>query len=471
MKQIILFVIFFSLIINSGNSQVPFQEHPLGEAAQRVTGIVSADFDLDGDLDIITCLRTENKILSYTNTDGEFPSFTTNIIAENIQGPFYICALDLNQDDYQDIVVSLVGSNKIIALLNPGNLNQNWPEYIVAENFDEPHGVAIADINGDGLVDIIGNAAGDNMIAYWKNNGGNPDTWLETIITDDFLYTQAIDVIDFDNDGDKDIVASALQANTIALWINDGDINPNWEKIIITNSFYMAHDAYFGDANGDSLTDIFGASYGSNQIACWLNTGNNPQTFNKIIIDNNFSGALTIRAADIDKDGDIDAAGCAWGDGTVAWFENQMNTTGGWKKHVIAEDLHGAWPLCLVDFEEDDDIDILAGADKLNNSGTNGTFTLWENLLYITGLELNKTGVEIKIFPNPCLNTLNIIDKNEGEKKHISIFNLKGQMLLSQLSVNKWTSLNLSTLNIGMYYIKVEYKEGRTSYLKFMKQR
>ncbi len=468
MKQILFITIFIALIFNSSISQVSFQKHILGEPAQRVTGIASADFDLDGDFDIITCLRTENKIVSYSNTDGEFPTFTTNIIAENIQGPFYICASDLNQDDYQDIVVSLVGSNKIIALHNPGNLSQEWPKYIVTENFNEPHGVAIADINGDGFNDIIGNAAADNTIAYWLINGGNPDTWTKTIIANNFSYTQAIDASDIDNDDDIDLVASALQANTIALWINDGADTPNFEKIIITNTFSMAHDACFGDANGDGFMDVFGAGYGTNQIACWLNTGNNPISFNKIIIDNYFSGALTVRTGDIDMDGDPDAIGCAWGNGTVAWFENQMNATGGWEKHTITGNLHGAWPLCVVDLDGDNDVDIIAGADKLNNPGTNGTFTLWENLLNTTGIELNETETEIKIFPNPCSNILNIIEGKEGERKYISIFNQNGQLIKCYSSAEKCSQIRIESINKGLYIIKIENKNGNTYFTKFI---
>jgi hypothetical protein len=469
MKQIFFITSIIALISNSSISQIPFQEYLLGEAAQRVTGIVSADFDLDGDLDIITCLRTENKIVSYSNTDGEFPSFATNIIAENIQGPFYICTCDLNQDNYQDIVVSLIGSNKIIALLNPGSLNQIWPIYIVAENFNEPHGVAIADINGDELNDIIGTAASDNTIAFWQNNGGFPDTWIKTVITDNFLYTQGIDASDIDNDGDYDLVASALQANTIALWINDGSANPNWEEVIVSSSFYMAHDANFGDANGDGFVDIFGAAYSSNQIAYWQNSGDNPLSFSKIIIDNSFSGALTVRTQDIDNDGDLDAAGCAWGNGTVAWFENRMNATGGWEKHIITENLYGAWPLCVVDLDGDNDNDILAGADKLNNPGTNGTFTLWENQINTTGIEVNETETEIKIFPNPCLNILNIIEGKERERKYISIFNQNGQLIECYLSAEKCSQIRIGSLSKGIYFIKIENKNGRTSYTKFIK--
>lgn len=469
MKTFFFITIFIALINNSSISQVSFQKHLLGEPAQRVTGIASADFDNDGDFDIITCLRTENKIVSYSNTDGEFPSFATNIIADNIQGPFYICVGDLNQDNYQDFVVSLVGSNKIIALLNPGSLNQTWPNFIVTENFIEPHGVAIADINGDGLNDIIGNAAGDNTIAFWLSNGGNPDTWTKTIIANNFSYTQAIDASDIDNDGDIDLVASALQANTIALWINDGAATPNFEKIIITNTFSMAHDACFGDANGDGFMDVFGCGYGNNQIACWLNTGNNPISFNKIVIDNYFSGALTIFTQDIDNDGDLDASGCAWGNGTVAWFENQINTTGGWEKHIITGNLHGAWPLCSVDIDGDDDVDILAGADKLNNGGTNGTFTLWENLLSTTGIKVNETEIEIKIFPNPCSKILNIIEGKSGELKYISIFNQNGQLINCYSSAERCSQIRIGSLNKGLYIIKIENKNGNTSFTKFIK--
>jgi len=437
MKKVVTILILTVLISCSGNTQVPFQEHLLGASAQRVTGIVSADFDLDGDVDIITCLRIENKIVAHINTGGELPSFETNVIAQNIQGPFYICSSDLNQDEYLDVVVSLIGSNKIAALINPGDLNQNWPEYIVTSNFSEPHGVAIADINGDGLNDIIGNAAAGNTIAYWKNNGGNPDTWTKKVVTSNFNYTQSVDAADFDDDGDIDLLASANQANTIALWLNDGSANPNWQKIIIDNSFSVAHDACFGDANGDGLMDIFGAACGSNQIACWINTGNNPPAFTKIVISNNFPCALTVKLGDIDNDGDIDVAGSAWGNGTVAWFKNRMNINGGWVENILTDDLNGAWPVYLADFENDNDIDILAGADILNGGGANGTFTLWQNKLYNTTAvdEKSRNGCEISYYypGNEIWVKPNKIIKG---KQTLQIFDSLGRLIFSDIIID-----------------------------------
>jgi|GEM_PF-2661772 len=410
-------------------SQVTFTEYPLGETAQRVTGVASSDFDQDGDIDIITCLRTENRIVAYINNGDNIPSFESYDLIPDIQSPFYINYGDINQDGLDDLVVSQVESNKIAVFVNPGNLSQAWTSYILVENFGEPHGIIVVDLNGDNLVDIAGTAASDNTIAFWINNGDTPDTWEKFDITNNFNYTQGIDACDIDNDGDNDIVASALQSNSITLWLNNGDPNAEWEEIIIDNSFPMAHDTYTTDINGDGFYDILGVGYGNNQVALWLNSGNSPLSFTKTIIDNNCTGALTVRTGDLDNDGDEDIISCAWIGMSVAWHENLLDQGGSWNKTVITSNMRGAWPLSIADINNDNDMDILVGADKLGGGGINGTFCLFDNNLNITGIISNNKN-QFNFYYNKINNAIDIKSTYQftGLEK-IQIFDSSGRKL------------------------------------------
>jgi len=62
-------------------------------------------------------------------------------------------------------------------------------------------------------------------------------------------------------------------------------------------------------------------------------------------------------------------------------YENSSST---WSKTVLANNFYGGTALAVVDFDDDNDLDIIAGASGL------GELYLWENLL-ITSVEGNRS--------------------------------------------------------------------------------
>ena len=71
-----------------------------------------------------------------------------------------------------------------------------------------------------------------------------------------------------------------------------------------------------------------------------------------------------LQAGDIDGDGDIDAATCAYISRKAAWFENDGK--GSFTTHIIHDD-QAAYDIRLVDMDGDRDLDALIAGQQSKN--------------------------------------------------------------------------------------------------------
>ena len=84
-------------------------------------------------------------------------------------------------------------------------------------------------------------------------------------------------------------------------------------------------------------------------------------------------------------------------------------------------------------------------------------------------LEEENTEINIKYFPNPTNDFLNIIINGSQEEGIISIYSIKGVKIMSKEIKGDLSSLNLTSLSNGMYFVKVNVK-GKEFTEKFIKQ-
>ena len=97
--------------------------------------------------------------------------------------------------------------------------------------------VYVADIDGDGDLDIVSASMNDDTIAWYENNGAANPTFTAANIDTNADGAHDVKVADMDGDGDLDIVSASMNDDTIAWYENNGAADPSFVAAdIVTNA-------------------------------------------------------------------------------------------------------------------------------------------------------------------------------------------------------------------------------------------
>jgi len=80
----------------------------------------------------------------------------------------------------------------------------------------------------------------------------------------------------------------------------------SFKEHLIDNQFDGPAGLFVKDIDKNGFNDIIAAGSDGNDICIWLHNGDNPATWSKETVDENFSGAIYVFAEDIDGDSLID---------------------------------------------------------------------------------------------------------------------------------------------------------------------
>jgi hypothetical protein len=246
-------------------------------------------------------------------------------------------------------------------------------EHSVDGDFDGASAVYAADIDGDDDIDVVGAGSNCDDITWWENDDGSGTSWTEHTVDDTFDGARWVYAADVDGDDDLDIIGAGFYADEIAWWENDDGSGTSWTKHSVDGDFDGALYVYAADVNGDDDLDILGAGYYPDDITWWENTDGAGTSWTEHTVDGAFDGAISVNAADVDGDGDMDVLGAAWLLDDISWWENDDGSGTSWTKHTVDDDFDGPRSVYAADVDGDDDLDILGAgfyADEI---------TWWEN--------------------------------------------------------------------------------------------
>ncbi|MEE9189186.1 MAG: FG-GAP-like repeat-containing protein, partial [Candidatus Neomarinimicrobiota bacterium] len=202
------------------------------------------DFDSDGDLDFLGSLATGDRdpspLVAFRNDgQGNFTEATSSvfdgqeIIAIN---PRDYAIADFNGDGLMDAFLGDAGTeaifpypggqNRIIMQTTDGYLRDETDARIPELSSDFTHSVSAADIDGDGDTDIFVNNI--NMNPYLLINDGTGHFTSDLTQFEGEVVAGAITLVDVDKDGDSDLILGGFGGDFVdrdVILLNDGTGN------------------------------------------------------------------------------------------------------------------------------------------------------------------------------------------------------------------------------------------------------
>jgi hypothetical protein len=125
-----------------------------------------------------------------------------------------------------------------------------------------------------------------------------------------------------------DVLSASLNDNTIAWYENLDGAGTFGPQRVISAIAAGAVSVFAADVDGDGDVDVLSASIGDNTIAWYENVGGAGTFGPQRVISTNAAGASSVVAADVDRDGDVDVLSASANDNTIAWYENRGDGIG-----------------------------------------------------------------------------------------------------------------------------------------------
>ncbi len=213
-----------------------------------------------------------------------------------------------------------------------------------------------ADIDGDGLADIISSSTGSDNVSWYRNNGGGT-SFTEFEISNDDYVVWVVYAVDLDSDGDNDIIVGTY--DDVRWYENDGLGYFSYRKII-TNNVDVVKSVHAGDLDGDGDLDVVYASMFDSKVGFSRNRGDGTFDYTTTIV-TGAADARCVYAVDIDNDSILDVVYSSYSDNNVSWNKNLGDAVFGGRQ-VIGDNLNGAIWNYAADLDNDGDKDILSGS-------------------------------------------------------------------------------------------------------------
>jgi hypothetical protein len=276
-------------------------------------------------------------------------------VANSVGRPEAITIADLDGDGDLDIIAAADSTDSMLWWQNDGD--QNFSEYSIGSGTWNARTVDVADLDGDGDLDVLSASYPDGDIFWWENDGSQTfDENSDSEIGSGFAGVQSIMAADIDGDGDLDVLGAATTADDIFWWENDGA--ENFSHHTIDGSFDGARAVTAADMDGDGDLDVLAAAGTADDIAWWQNDGE--ENFTKQTIAAEFDGAREVVAADLDGDGDLDVLGAAQSADQITWWENDGAQS--FSEHTITSGFDEVRAVAAGDVDGDGDLDVLGAA-------------------------------------------------------------------------------------------------------------
>jgi hypothetical protein len=191
------------------------------------SALVAADFNADGRLDLACANQSGNTIAVFLQTGANtFPSSPNFSLGSGslTPSPCALAVADVDNDGLLDIACASRTGNRVVFFREtaPGTFDPVPAATISHSSMVRPTGIVLADFDRDGAVDLfVGAATSQNLCLFRQLR-----TWTFAVAPDlvggpsTTGAPLSLRAVDFDGDGDCDLVLARPAFNSLALFYN-----------------------------------------------------------------------------------------------------------------------------------------------------------------------------------------------------------------------------------------------------------
>ncbi|CAF0808160.1 unnamed protein product [Adineta steineri] len=333
-----------------------------------------------------TTETTSTTTTTTTTPCDRFPTETTYSTGSN-STPYYIAVGDVDGDGDRDIVAANYGSGNVSVFLNIGNGTFAPQVTYSAGNGSQLWSVALADVDGDGKLDIIVPNYTANNIGVFLNSGTG--TFAAQVTYPSGVNPIFVAASDVNGDSKPDIIVANAGAGTVGVFLNSGTGTFGAQVAYSTLTFLKTLTV--ADVNGDGKNDIIVTNFNVNNVGVLLNTGTG--TFAAQVIYATDAYPYAVTTGDVDGNGKLDIIVTNYLANVGILINNGTGTFGA--QITYSTDSY-AMSVATADIDGDSTLDIIVGnyiscdVSVLLNTGT-GTFN--NQTTYSTGIGSNPLSV------------------------------------------------------------------------------
>jgi hypothetical protein len=391
-----------SVLKNNGDQTFAAPVYYPAPINEVVGDVALSDFDSDGDLDAFATIRGSfdemTKIKVWRNNGNG--TFAAPIEFPTGQGPAALVIADFTGDGKPDVVTANYGASSMSFLRHNG-LTGNSAGFLPPVNFstgNRAEKIAEADLNGDEILDVVvGGQTGTGFqasLAVMINTGNG--NFAAPVAYDaapgGFVGSSAVALADLDNDGDVDLIGGGAYENgsivngAVTIRRNNGSGTFGSAEIILfldPNFISNPKELTTGNLNGDAFADIVAAVPSGRAVEGFVVVNSNGSGgFNTPVYYEASQQTFDVAIVDLDKDGRGDVMTVANSSAAVTVHKNLGNGSFPVLTRYEVASLSDA--VESADIDNDGDIDIVVNGEldiasndpllKILKNNGNGTF-------------------------------------------------------------------------------------------------
>ncbi|MEZ4874323.1 MAG: T9SS type A sorting domain-containing protein [Flavobacteriaceae bacterium] len=414
--------------------------------------VKNGDFDNDGDQDLLSL--TSQKLVWYENLDGQ-GTFGPAIEIDNGMGQsFNQLVVDLDQDGWQDLLISYFDLDIIAYYHNQGN--GSFVNFVtLASGLNKVAGIAAGDLDGDGDLDLALGVSNNSGFYWIEHLNGNGSFGPLQSIGNTLSQARNQSLGDIDGDGDLDILTNS-SGSTIMSWFENTNGLGNFSVQHVIDNSGEFYENYFQLADIDGDGDLDNVSNKVNEIL-WRENLDGQGNFGSKQVIFSYSDVTpdlaSLYAVDVDNDGDLDVTyDSGWDFGKVYHINTNGQGTFGPAQSIDPPEGGSSSNNLPVDIDGDGDMDLI---NSSFNNVTNIVDLYWyENLTILNVSDVEALG--IKIYPNPVKEVLVIESAIVLEK--VTLYTLLGDKVLEV--TKDFEQIPMSQLPSGILLVELNSEKG-----------